>query len=438
VPFAAAAAAALAALLAGGCRDESKAAGARPNVLMLVMDTTRADRCAFAGYPRPTTPRLDEFAKDAVVFPRTWTSANWTAPAHGSLFTGVGADRHGLSARGRGFLRGYVPTLAERFAAAGYETACFTNNDLVSPEFGLTRGFATFEPLYLDESRPRPTARAAHERGAVWAEAAHAAGRPFFLFINDIEPHQPYKPLAEDAALLARGPASDAESAAAAEIAPDLVLGFDLRSSEIDGRRMTLHSDLYDGAIRTLDREVGVLLDRLRKGGLLDSTVVVVLGDHGEFLGEHHIVDHAFGLYREVLEVPLLVRYPGTFDGGRVVKDLVRIEDVAPTLVELCGLEILPDIEGRSLTRDLPGRVARAAQPANDMLSQRAARRLPAADISYLTRGIRSVFDGTFHLLEFSDGAAELYDLEHDPAEAHDLSASRPADVARLKTLLQR
>jgi arylsulfatase A-like enzyme len=428
---------ACAALAADGCRDAPRPERpAQPNVLLLVLDTMRGDRCAFLGYDRPTTPALDEFAKEATVFTRAWSSSNWTAPAHASLFTGVGADRHGLSSSGRPFLRPYIPTLAERFGEAGYATACFSNNELVAPEFGLTRGFARFDALYKDEKRPEPTSRQAHTLAAEWAEAQQRAGKPFFLFINDVEPHQPYIPSAEDAALLARSAPTPAETAAASWYEPNLVMKFNLGAVQIDPKSMAVHSDLYDGELRMLDREVGVLLERLKRSKLLDSTVVVILSDHGEFLGEHHIVDHAFGLYREVLHVPLLVRWPGTFEAGRRVTDVVRIEDVAPTLLELCGLPPLPDIEGVSLTGNLAGRVARAVQPPHGLLAQRAEKALPSADISTLSRGIRSVFDGRLHLLVSSDGTSELYDLEADPDEKDNLATRRPDDVARLTPLL--
>jgi arylsulfatase A-like enzyme len=425
----------VAAALSASCGGSSSAAG-RPNVLLLVLDTTRADRCSVNGYARETTPAMARLAKDGVVFKQAWSSANWTAPAHASLFTGVGAARHGLSTRGRGFLRGYVPTIAERFTAAGYDTGCFSNNDLVSPEFGLTRGFTRVDELYKDEQRPKPTSRGAHTLAADFAIAAHRAKRPFFVFINDVEPHQPYEPAAEDSALLLRGSPSPEEAKAAGWFPPEMVMRYDLGVEQIDDRRMALHSDLYDGEVRTLDREIGTLLDRLREAQILDSTVVILLGDHGEFLGEHRLLDHGIGLYREVLHVPLVVRHPGTFDGGRIVEDVVRIEDVAPTLLELCGLEALPDIEGLSLTSALPGRVARAVQPQNEMLSQRAARQLPRTDISFLTRGIRSAFDGAFHLLEFSDGTVELYDAVNDPGELKNVAGEHPGEVARLRALL--
>jgi arylsulfatase A-like enzyme len=197
-----------------------------------------------------------------------------------------------------------------------------------------------------------------------------------------------------------------------------------------------LLSDLYDAEIATLDREVGVLLDRMRADGLLDSTVIVIVGDHGESIGEHGTYDHGHGLHSQLLHVPLLMRFPGSLDGGRRVDDLVRLTDVAPTILEVCGLPPLEGIEGRTLLHDLPGRIARAAQPRDGLFAIRARHELPDADPSPVAVGIRSVVDGALHLLEYSDGRIELYDRKDDPQETRNLAKDRPADVERLHPLL--
>jgi arylsulfatase A-like enzyme len=410
--------------------------GPRPNVLLLVMDTARGDRCSVMGYGRPTTPRLDELAKDGVAFRRAWSPANWTGPAHASLFTGMGAGRQGLVGSPRPFLPSDIPTLAERFGAAGYDTACFTNNEFVSPEFGLARGFAKFDPLYRDSGRGYPWARGTHESAAAWAEAAHAAGKPFFLFINDVEPHQPYSPPSDDAVPFMRTAVPQAELSALRSFSNRQSLAYNLGVLDVGDRHLGILSDLYDAEIFALDREIGRLLDRLRKGGLLDKTVVVIVGDHGEMLGEHRLIDHGVGLYAPVLHVPLVVRFPGAFDGGRVVDDLVRLEDVAPTLLELCRLDAFERADGVSLTGGLKGRVARALLPPDDWVSIRAATEMPGNDTSSLAQGVRSVYDGTRHLIRSENGRIELYDPVLDPLETDDLSAHEPQEVARLLRLL--
>ncbi len=409
----------------------------RPNVLLLVMDTTRADRCGFEGYARDTTPRLSEFAKDAVVFEEAWSPANWTGPAHASLFTGLGPERHGFHRPTHPYLAATRPVLAARFADAGWSTACFTNNELVSPEFGLTRGFAKFEPLYLDAARPYPWAASTHELALRWAEGEHAAGRPFFLFINDFEPHVPYAPPPEDAARFVRGDPAPAELARARAFNFPENLAYDLGLEEIDPGRLALLSDLYDAEIHALDREIGALLDRLKADGLLDTTVVAIVGDHGEYLGEHHILEHSFGLHAEVCRVPLLLRHPHWFDGGRRVRDVVRLEDVAPTLLEVCGLDPFPDADGVSLSHGLRGRIARGSQPARGWASGMAAKHFPQVDASKVSVAIRSTFDGTRHLILFGDGRAELYDPVDDPEETHDLARRVPSAVARLCATLR-
>ena len=411
-------------------------APAKPDVLLLVLDTTRADRCSFTGYARPTTPRIDEFAKDAVVFDRAWSPANWTGPAHASLFTGLSPDRHGFHSDARPRLSATPATLAERFAAAGYATACFTNNELVAPEFGLTRGFGEVFPLFRADNRKYPWAAATHEAAANWAKAMHDAGRPFLLFINDMEPHLPYDPPEDVAKRFIRGSPGESEVRWARSFSNRESLACNLGVMRPGDAQRALLSDLYDAEVATLDREVGVLLDRLRADGLLDSMVVVILGDHGESIGEHGTYDHGHGLHSQLLHVPLLVRSPGRFDGGRRVKDLVRLEDLAPTMLELCGLPPIDGVDGVSLLRDLAGRVARASQPADGLFAKSARREMPGVDPKRVAVDIRSVFDGRLHLLEYSDGRFELYDEDDDPQEEHDLAAQRPADVDGLRALL--
>lgn len=423
----------LAALAAWLCGCDPRV---RPNVLLLVMDTTRADRCSFNGYPRPTTPRIAEFAEDAVVFRQAWSPANWTGPAHASLFTGLVPQRHGFHRGSRPYLLGGLPVLAEEFARSGYATACFTNNEVVSPELGLTRGFGTLDLRFRDEARPYPWAAATHEAAARWAQEQAAAGRPFFLFVNDVEPHQTYDPPAGDAARFLRDAPDDREIAEARAFRYPRNLAYDAGAETIDERGMALLSDLYDAEIAALDREVGVLLDRLRASGLLDSTVVVLVADHGEQFGEHGLVEHSVGLYAPVCHVPLVVRWPGRFDGGRVEDDVVRLEDVAPTLLELCRLPPLAGIDGRSLTRDLPGRVARAMQPAHDWWAAEAQKRYPGPGALRLARGAEAVFDGRRRLIAYSDGTVELFDPRSDPLESRDLAPSEPDEVKRLGALL--
>jgi len=209
-------------------------------------------------------------------------------------------------------------------------------------------------------------------------------------------------------------------------------------ATEETPRRLALLSDLYDAEIAALDRAIGGLLDRLRADGLLDSTIVVICGDHGEMLGEHHLLEHGYTLYRAARHVPLVVRAPGSFAGGRTVADTVRLEDVMPTLLELCGVDAPPGVDGLSLARGLGGRVSTASQGPNAGAKARIEASFPGVDATLFDTGIDAAYDGRFHYVAFSDGRVELYDVSRDPEEKENVAAARPDDVARLKSLLVR
>jgi arylsulfatase A-like enzyme len=413
------------------------AVGRRPNVVMLVMDTTRADRCSFLGYDRPTTPRLAEFAKDAVAFRDAWSPAGWTGPAHASLFTGLRPERHGFHEGDVYWLAESHPTIAQDLAAAGYATACFTNNDWITPAFGLSRGFAKAEEIWRLGRVPYPTAATTHALAADWAQERSRAGLPFFLYVNDMEPHLPYTPPPGDERRFVRADPSPEELAAARAFDFPRTTAYALRAEELSPRELRLLSDRYDAEIAALDREIGAFLDRLATAGLLENTLVVVAGDHGELFGEHHMTEHAFSLHRAVRHVPLLLRMPGRFDGGRVVGDVVRLEDVAPTVAEVCGLPRRAGLDGASLLHGLEGRVSRGFLGENPKRRAWFMEAVPGADPSALLVGIQAVYDGRFHYLERTDGRTELHDCARDPDERENLVGRAPADAARLAALLR-
>jgi arylsulfatase A-like enzyme len=421
----------------GGCGDSApKPPAERPNVLLLVMDTTRADRCSFEGYARPTTPRLDAFAKDAVVFKDAWAPAGWTAPSHASLFTGLRPEHHGVMDAVKIWLSDEVPTIASMFHFNGWRTGCFSNNEYISPEYGLSQGFETAVPLFRDQSRRYPWAIDTHQRALDWALSAAADKKPFFLFVNDMEAHLPYTPPADAQKRFLPADATDAEVADARAVEFPKSIGLLLGRETIPPRKFALLSDLYDAEIASLDDAVGTLLDGLASHGLLDKTIVVVCADHGENIGEHGMLGHFQSLHRTILRVPLLVRFPGKFDGGRRVADVVRLEDVPPTLLELCGLRVPGDFDGKSLLSDLPGRVARANQGSQSGTIPKITTFFPGADAKLFDRSIDSVYDGRFHLIRYSTGDEEFYDVAADPGETKNLAPEDGPDLHKMRKLL--
>ncbi|MFN7973838.1 MAG: sulfatase [Acidobacteriota bacterium] len=406
----------------------------RPNVLMIVMDTTRADRLSVNGYALDTTPNLRALASNGVTFTSAWSPAGWTAPAHATLFTGLRPEHHGLELAIRGYLTPDVPTLAEILSQSGYETACFSNNDYVCPESGLTRGFGRFDPLY--DMKPQPPTSTGHSLAADWALEVHRRGVPFFAFINDMDPHEPYHPAREFALPFLPGDTTQDELNAGLAFDFKRSLGVVLGRVRLGPREIRILSSLYDGEVASLDHEIGALLARLNEASLLDDTVVVVVADHGENLGEHGLFDHKFSLHRTVCHIPLVIRFPGGFSGGRVVSDVVRLEDVLPTVLELTGVAAPPGLDGATLSGIVSGRISRAVWGAARGFLPQALEIYPDADPAIFNRSYRAVFDGTHHLIASSDGALELYDLATDPGETRNIAVEEPEECARLQGLL--
>ncbi len=423
------------AAMATGCGNESEGAAAqRPNVVMIVMDTTRGDRCGFGGYGRPTTPRIDALAQDGTTFRDCWSPSPWTGPAHASLFTGRRPVNHGFM-QDRMYLPEGETLLAEILQGAGYRTACFSANEYVSPAFLLTQGFERFEPVFERAQRPNPASILTHRLTADWALDVHRRGEPFFLFVNDVEPHAPYAPPPRFAYAFAEG----REAAAlndAANSRPPRTLGFTVGALDVSASVLAVVSDLYDAEIAALDEQIGLLLDELRAAGALDDTIVIITSDHGENLGDHGLAEHVFSVHRSLLHVPLVIWYPPAVERGRVVTDAVRLEDVLPTVLELCGVPLPANLDGASLLGDVGGRVARAAYARPTVSVTRAAETFPGADTGRFDVALRSAYDGRHHLIRASDGTEQLFDVSVDPLELSDISRTPGAPIERLRALL--
>jgi arylsulfatase A-like enzyme len=427
----------------------------RPNLLVVVLDTLRADHLGTYGASRPTSPWLDGFAADATVYERAVAPSSFTLPSHASLFTGLypeshGAtvDEHGVSLSNLGLeddptrvrpLADEARTLAEIARDAGLETgAVCANVAYLSRWFGLDQGFDTWAVPEGGWNGRRPAglvlgrklaARLLPARGDWWYRSRIlGAARPylfgsevnrlalrwlesrrdrrFLLFLNYMDPHAPYMPVGEYRTLFAEADAPQNVDRAAIESG----------EREITEAERAPLVDAYDAEVRYLDDRLRELFATLEEWGLLEHTVVVLVGDHGESFGEHHEMEHATGLHEPQLHVPLILRAPRRTTGERVER-FVSLVDVMPTLLDLGGLGRPEDLQGVSL------------------LEPAAERPLPiAATLGPYMRdwSQRAVYDDPFKLIDTSRGDVELYDLRADPRERENLAARFPEHVERL------
>lgn len=318
-------------------------AGAPKNIVLVVIDTLRADRLGVYGDPRGLTPNMDALARDGLLFERALAQSAWTTPATASILTGTDPTTHGARKLDTP-IRTEVPALAEELRAAGLRTAGITTNVNTRKELGFDRGFDEF--VYLPEKKSREGRYApAAEVLALSDLFFDEVGRqPFFLYLHLSEPHAPYKPEASIAAAVVQGGPS---AALRAEEDPQSVLARDPARRRPDN--LAWLATLYDAEVATVDRAIGELREQLASHGLAGETLIVLTSDHGEAFGEHGAVGHGRTLFAEELHVPLILNGPGFGAAGRRVGGVARQIDLLPTLLELVGRRVPAGVEGVSL-----------------------------------------------------------------------------------------
>jgi len=422
--------------VAGAPPELPAGAPPRPNVLLITLDTVRADHLSVYGYARDTTPELRGFARSATLYTRAVSSGAMTLTTHGSLFTGLygrqhGAHRSEATPAGRP-LAARFETLAERLAGTGYwTTAVVANTAYLSHGFGFDQGFHHYDvrgPVILNASAPvysprrwlrsllsRTLPRAAAERTyrpadainedafAVLERASRRDG-PFFLFLNYMDAHHPLIPPAPfDGLFPGKDPSFRSDDYYRL-----------LRGLVRDGRPPTGEErahlvSQYDGAIAYVDSRVGELFRKMQELDLWTNTLVVVTSDHGEALGEHSLLNHGVSVYQDQVDVPLIIKPPGA-PTARTVEGLTGSVDVFATILDVAGAGVPEATSGSSLAAADPGpdRVVAAESYPWEVLVRLNPR---------FRRVQRAVFSGPWKLVASSDGGRELYDLEEDPAE---------------------
>jgi arylsulfatase A-like enzyme len=413
------------------------------DVVLISLDTVRADRLALYGAGRDTSPHLDELARGAFVFEQAVAPSNWTLPSHASIFTGQLPERHGVRGPFRRLGEQHAPLLAESFRAAGYETVAVTAGGFVHPEFGFARGFeryGTREVVQLDVEGTHPELHpaSAAERSWLLELLRRPRRRPLFLFVHTYTAHD-YR--AERADLLAVGVPESGLGDVPAGFTAATGARWLADAAARDGEDVAVARvrSLYDATLRGADRLVGDVAGALRSAGRLERTLLAVFSDHGEELYEHGRFGHAGYLWEELIRVPLLLRIPGR--QGRRVPQVVSLVDLAPTLRALAGLPDGPPGDGRSLA----GLLADASPPERPAVAQTGGRAALRADrMKLIVIDKRPVGETSSPMgtpaqpVDGADGGPtrRLFDVADDPREDRDIAPDRPDVVAALARAL--
>lgn len=401
----------------------------RPNILLIIMDATRADHLSCYGYSRRTTPNIDRIARKGVRFKQAISVAPWTVPTHASMFTGLYPSEHRIEWTGLRLTQDY-PTLAQRLNDQGYETLLISANTLVSE--GLNKGFGKkvdlMHPLKNDwpmvNLLNRLYCRFFHQRmydKSAWLITRKLVkwfrqrdtSRPFFAFVNYLEPHSPY-------ILPSKFRHQFSPNESNVSLPPE-VDPWNYMAGVVDltpESRRTL-TDLYDAAIRYTDHQIGRLITALRDVTQLDKTCVIITADHGENLGDHNLMDHHYSLHETLIHVPLIIRYPNASPRGIDDWRLVQTTDLYPTILAVAGqnggntsgLNLLDKSETR------PFAVAEYLVPNFTVFEQRGLRH----KVEHLNRGLLAIRNEKFKYIWASDGQHELHDLCSDPKEKENL-----------------
>ena len=406
--------------------EEIRARDPRPNVLLISMDTTRADHLSVYGYARDTSPSLRALAERGTLFEIAYAPSATTGPSHASLFTSLPPISHGVLKNGRR-LNGEFETLAEILAEAGYETSAVVSSFVLSGRFGYGQGFGFFDEDFSNANVPQGTtlwegrsisgkfygsADDTTRRALSWLDARDHPGSPFFLFVHYFDPHDPYLPPEGYSPPFRPGPK--------------------------EALKLNRSVFLYDTLLSFTDHEIGRLLEAFEARGLARDTLVIVTGDHGEGLMQRGHMFHGVHLYEEGVRVPLIFSWPGEIPPDRVSAGPISLVDLAPSILELAGIGPHHALEGQSLAAAIRG-LSRIDPERPVHLYRRPYEGEQVADGVYAEGEKFALRRGPWKLIEGpAENSLELFDLEGDPLETRNLACVEPEVVARMREDLTR
>jgi arylsulfatase A-like enzyme len=397
----------------------------RPNVIIYLVDTLRADHLGAYGYTRPTSPAIDAFAGRSVTFLEARANSSWTRPSAATVLTGLLPRTHGAVGR-QDALPESVTTLAERLQRHGYATAGFVTNGNTAEEFGFAQGFDFYDRLPERNRRPEVHVGSAilHRRVLKWLDERDA-DKPFFLYIHASDPHAPYTPPPAEV----RGLAPQVRDLRVGSLA--FLKQLESRSAKVlDPPRDDIVS-LYDAEIAAWDGNFGDFVNALEKRGAFEDSLIVFTSDHGEEFSEHGGWQHGHTLYGEQLRVPLILHFPDGRHAGERPEVPVEHTDIVPTILEHVRLAQNPELPGARLGERM-GQTALRGRPLYSSLN------VDGLNIESLELdGLKLVEYGSYPAWESNPRLVELFDLHHDPEEQDDLASRRPVTTGYLRQQLR-
>lgn len=452
----------------------------KPNILLIVMDTARASS-AYSETPTVVMPNLYSIAEEGVKYENAVTNAPWTLPSHASIFSGQYTSNHQTHAGYKQFDPDNR-TLPEILKNIGYQTVAISNNSWISPKFGFGNGFDEFflgiEPLQggadlsdvarlesagdhirsiyrkLDISNAFPTLVNAlysrylykwYDKGALvanwrikrWFKYQWNSSDPFFMFVNYLEPHLKYDPPKSFRYQYLPADISRAEADSVSQKPWEFIAG----NLDMTERDFSALEALYKGELAYLDYRIGQLYEFLDDFGILDDTIIIITSDHGENLGEHHLMDHQYCLYNTLLNIPLVVRYPSELPMNRSDLSLVELRDLYPSIINIVSPDtvipgssskhILPGLESQSTLkqRDVAISEYLVPQPSIETLADRSGS--SESELEHFNCSLRAIQSNEWKYIEGSGGRQELYSIQSDPNESTNVIDEEP-EIAKV------
>jgi arylsulfatase A-like enzyme len=426
----------------------------KPNVLLISIDTLRADHVSCYGYPKRTTPNIDKLAEESVVFLQNYSTGVWTPPGHASMLTGLYVSEHGVYDTRK--LRKDIPTIASTLKDLGYQTAGFVNNSQVGALVGLDKGHDVFEevwkgikPRNIGERVARGTVRRIRRKlgyedmGAKrtnnlfksWIETSLDKAKPFYCFLHYIEPHNPLDPPRDFGKRFVESSLDELRRTTIKKVAENPLICY-VEGIVPNEQEIQYLKSLYDGEIAYTDQRVGEIIEMLKRNGLYENTMIIVTSDHGEHLGEHGLWSHVASLYREVLWVPLVVKFPKESGADGEVHHLTQLVDIFPTVKDTVGLTAVGELSsGVSLLSEKyhdfvfaewEGRIPYFIQAKLNSADRQ-------VDLQRFATQMAMIRDATYKYIWKADGEERLYELPSDPEELCNIALEKQEISERLR-----